>query len=128
VSGSAHRVVLTNCVPLYTGDAAIALGILDRVADALDGDVSFVVAGNAAEVSAKYYPHLELRPLVEATFPPASRNGRLGRLVRRSRALRLVAGAWCTGRRLGCVSLRSTASQARALDLAANAPVTWSPP
>jgi colanic acid/amylovoran biosynthesis protein len=107
------RVLLTNCVLLNTGDAAIAVGIVERLRAVLGAGAEFVVAGNRADVSAKYYPELRPRPLLEELFEPLPRGRRFGRVRARARELRLVAGAWCTARRLGPVTRLWLGSRAR---------------
>ena len=107
------RILLTNCVLLNTGDAAIATAIVTCLRAALGPGTEVVVAGNRSDVARKYYPDLELRSLVDEIYATPPRGRRFGRVRRRGRELRLVAGAWCHGRRLGALSALWLGARAR---------------
>jgi colanic acid/amylovoran biosynthesis protein len=91
-------VLITNCVALNGGDAAILYGVIDRVRAALGPDVRIVtVDDQPSEVRARH-PDLETRPRLDTTLHRAPQVRGLRRIVGNAERARVLAGAWCMGR------------------------------
>ena len=58
------RILVTNCVTLNGGDAAIAHGIAKIVRNAFGADTELVFYDTFAEVAARYQPQLTYRPAI----------------------------------------------------------------
>jgi colanic acid/amylovoran biosynthesis protein len=95
-----RRVLITNCVVLNGGDAAILYGLLDRLRAALGATVEFVIVDDQPEQARTRYPELDTRPRLDSTFraPPQIRV--IGRIVTELQRARVLAAAWCMGRGL----------------------------
>jgi colanic acid/amylovoran biosynthesis protein len=89
------RVLVTNCVLLNTGDAAILMGLVDRVRAVLGDDIELTVVDSQSDAARRHYPDLTIRPMLQAAFPPAPARRGLGRLVRAVRRRRVLLGARC---------------------------------
>ena len=98
------RVLITNCVVLNGGDAAILYGLLDRLRAALGPDIGVVIVDDQPEEVRTHYPELDTRPRLEKTFRPPPRTRVLGRMITELRRARLLAGAWCMDRGLAGLS------------------------
>jgi colanic acid/amylovoran biosynthesis protein len=91
------RLLITNCVVLNGGDAAILYALLDRLRAAIGCEPEVVVIDDQPEAVSRRYPGLDARPRLDATFRHPPRVPVLGQLVAELQRVRLVAGAWCIG-------------------------------
>jgi colanic acid/amylovoran biosynthesis protein len=89
------RVLVTNCVTLNGGDASIALGILQQLRAVYDGDLEVAFADSQPDVARRYYPELDLRPVILRRFVAARgiHRRRVGVVIRELNILRFVAAA-----------------------------------
>jgi colanic acid/amylovoran biosynthesis protein len=104
VSERAPHVLVTNCVVLNAGDAAILVGVLDSMRAALGEDTTFEIAESQPEVARRHYPELAIRPMLHATFGPVPRIRGAGRAAWWARRWRVRLAAWCLGRGAGAVA------------------------
>lgn len=73
------KVAVTNIVLLNTGDAAILLGLLKLVREAIGNDVEFVIFDNQPEAAAKYYPELKIHEWPYLTLIKVPKPRKLGK-------------------------------------------------
>ncbi len=106
--------LITNCVLLNTGDAAILDAILDRLRAALGDDTEFDIADSQPEVARRHYPELSIRPLINASFRPVPTTRGLGRVAWWWRRRCVRVAAWCIAHRLGGVTRLWIGPDARA--------------
>jgi len=92
------RVLVTNCVVLNGGDAAILYGLLDRLRAAIGPRIDVIVVDDQPEAVAGRYPQLPTTRRLDATLGRAPSIPILGRVVAELQRARLLAGAWCMGR------------------------------
>lgn len=95
---TAPRVLITNCVALNGGDAAILYGLLGRLRAAIGPELEVVVVDDQPEDVRRRYPELDTTPRLDTTLgaPPSLRI--LGPLVAELQRARVLTGAWCIGR------------------------------
>jgi colanic acid/amylovoran biosynthesis protein len=92
-----QRVLITNCVALNGGDAAILYGLIDRLRAALGPGVEVMIVDDQPEAVRQRYPDLDARPRLDTTLRPGPNVRRVGRIVAELQRVRLLAGAWCIG-------------------------------
>jgi colanic acid/amylovoran biosynthesis protein len=103
LSSSGVRVLVTNCVILNGGDASIALGILQQLRSVYGGELEVAFADTQPEVARRYYPELDLRPVLLRRFVATRGIHRrwVGVALRELNIARFVAAArWPALRRL----------------------------
>lgn len=93
-----RRVLITNCVALNGGDAAILHGLLDRLRAACGPGLEVVVVDDQPDDVRRRYPELETRPRLDTTLRAAPNVRVLGRITTELQRAGLLAGAWCIGR------------------------------
>ncbi len=92
------RVNITNCVLLNGGDAAIVEATIAALSDLMEEPVEFTVFDQQADVSARHFPDLRLRPWPWQVFCSPHRR-RIVRLATWPFALaRASVAAWLIGR------------------------------
>jgi colanic acid/amylovoran biosynthesis protein len=91
------RVLVTNCVTLNGGDASIVLGIRQQLCSVYDGELEVAFADSQPEVARRYYPELDLRPVMLRRFVRTRgiQRRRAGIALRELNIARFVAAARC---------------------------------
>jgi colanic acid/amylovoran biosynthesis protein len=97
-------VLITNCVALNGGDAAILYAVIDRLRAALGPDLGITVVDDQPEDVSRRYPELSTTPRLDTTIRRAPSVPILGRVVTEIERARVLAGAWCIGRRMSWLS------------------------
>jgi colanic acid/amylovoran biosynthesis protein len=92
------RVLITNCVVLNGGDAAILYGLLDRLRAAIGPELEVVVIDDQPGDVTRRYPELDTSPRLDTTLGRSPSVRILGRIVAEVQRARVLAGAWCIGR------------------------------
>lgn len=114
----APSVLITNCVALNGGDAAILYAVIDRLRAALGPNLEITVVDDQPEDVRRRYPQLHTTPRLDTTIRRGPAVPILGRLVTEIERGRVLAGAWCMGRGLSWLSrLWLSADQRSALEV-----------
>ena len=90
--------LITNCVALNGGDAAILYGLLDRLRAACGPELEVVVVDDQPKDVRRRYPELETTPRLDTMLRAAPNVRVLGRVDTGLQRAALLAGAWCLGR------------------------------
>jgi colanic acid/amylovoran biosynthesis protein len=101
---AAPAVLITNCVALNGGDAAILYAVIDRLRAALGPDLGITVVDDQPEDVGRRYPELSTTPRLDTTIRRAPAAPILRRVVTEIERTRVLAGAWCMGRRMSWLS------------------------
>lgn len=101
---AAPSVLITNCVALNGGDAAILYAVIDRLRAALGPDLEITVVDDQPEDVRRRYPELSTTSRLDTTIRGTPAVPILGRVVAEVERGRVLAGAWCMGRRLSWLS------------------------
>lgn len=97
--GRPRRVLVTNCVTLNGGDAAILAALLERLREALGADTRFAVADDRPDAAALLYPEWRYQPSLSRLVADLDRSRLPGRVAQHVNPWRFRVAALALGRR-----------------------------